>query len=180
MINYNLKIDTDGEKIFASDISFVSGDVGAYKLTLEFFNNGKALDVSNYLLVVRAKRADGVVINGAGEIVNNKGVFIPKNSMYAIPGEVILEFALTDSAKNYITTKIITAEVIEGIGTDGKPQESEVSVFVTLLSQIQAKVESANELIKRSVPQRGTDYWTPDDIAEIKSYVDEAISGGVW
>ena len=29
-------------------------------------------------------------------------------------------------------------------------------------------------------PQRGTDYWTNEDIAEIKSYVDEAILGGAW
>lgn len=29
-------------------------------------------------------------------------------------------------------------------------------------------------------PARGTDYWTTADIAEIKSYVDEAILGGEW
>lgn len=29
-------------------------------------------------------------------------------------------------------------------------------------------------------PVRGTDYWTADDKAEIKSYVDEAILGGAW
>ena len=29
-------------------------------------------------------------------------------------------------------------------------------------------------------PQKGVDYWTPSDIAEIKSYVDEAILGGEW
>lgn len=29
-------------------------------------------------------------------------------------------------------------------------------------------------------PVRGTDYWTSADIAEIKSYVDEAILGGAW
>lgn len=29
-------------------------------------------------------------------------------------------------------------------------------------------------------PVRGKDYWTPDDIAEIKSYVDDAILGGAW
>lgn len=29
-------------------------------------------------------------------------------------------------------------------------------------------------------PKRGTDYWTPDDISEIKSYVDDAILGGAW
>lgn len=29
-------------------------------------------------------------------------------------------------------------------------------------------------------PVRGTDYWTDADIAQIKSYVDDAILGGVW
>lgn len=29
-------------------------------------------------------------------------------------------------------------------------------------------------------PVRGTDYWTEEDIAEIKSYVDEAILNGAW
>ena len=29
-------------------------------------------------------------------------------------------------------------------------------------------------------PVRGADYWTASDIAEIKSYVDNAILGGVW
>ena len=29
-------------------------------------------------------------------------------------------------------------------------------------------------------PQRGVDYWTDADKAEIKSYVDEAILGGAW
>lgn len=29
-------------------------------------------------------------------------------------------------------------------------------------------------------PVRGVDYWTPDDVAEIKAYVDEAILGGEW
>ena len=30
------------------------------------------------------------------------------------------------------------------------------------------------------IPVRGTDYWTDEDISEIKSYVDDAILGGVW
>ena len=29
-------------------------------------------------------------------------------------------------------------------------------------------------------PVRGTDYWTEDDIAQIKGYVDDAILGGAW
>lgn len=29
-------------------------------------------------------------------------------------------------------------------------------------------------------PVKGVDYWTEEDIAEIKQYVDEAILGGAW
>lgn len=29
-------------------------------------------------------------------------------------------------------------------------------------------------------PVRGTDYWTIEDIAEIKAYVDDVILGGKW
>ena len=31
-----------------------------------------------------------------------------------------------------------------------------------------------------TAPVRGTDYWTDEDIASIKSYVDDLISGGEW
>lgn len=34
--------------------------------------------------------------------------------------------------------------------------------------------------IKGDTPKKGEDYWTEEDIAEIKSYVDEAILGGSW
>ena len=31
-----------------------------------------------------------------------------------------------------------------------------------------------------ATPKRGEDYWTDEDKAEIKGYVDEAILGGAW
>ena len=34
--------------------------------------------------------------------------------------------------------------------------------------------------LKGDTPVKGTDYWTPTDIAEIKKYVDDAILGGEW
>ena len=172
MINYNLKIDVLEERILTSDISFVTGDIGAYKMVFEFYQNQNYIDITNYLLVIRAKRADGKCITGAGSIVDNKAIFIPQNSMYAVPGELVMEIALVDSAKNYITTKIITAEVIEGIGDVSHQQENEVSVFVTLLSQVESKIEEVRILAEDIVPQRGVDYWTDDDKAEINAYID--------
>lgn len=34
--------------------------------------------------------------------------------------------------------------------------------------------------LKGDTPVKGVDYWTAADIAEIKSYVDNAILGGEW
>ena len=34
------------------------------------------------------------------------------------------------------------------------------------------------ESLKGTTPVKGVDYWTETDIAEIKSYVDDAILGG--
>ena len=34
--------------------------------------------------------------------------------------------------------------------------------------------------IAETTPKKGIDYWTEADIAEIKSYVEEAILGGEW
>lgn len=180
MINYKLKIECQSDKVLSSDITFVSGDVKACKLTFDFFDDGVLLDIQNCVLVVRARRADGTCVEGAGEIVDGKGVFIPENNIYSIPGELRLEIALCDSAKSYITTKIITAEVVEGIGDNNEPEATEISVFVTLLNQVQSKIEAINKLIEDSIPVKGVDYWTDEDKAEIKAYVDEAILGGEW
>lgn len=35
-------------------------------------------------------------------------------------------------------------------------------------------------LSEGSIPVRGIDYWTEEDIAVIKAYVDETILGGMW
>ena len=175
MINYKLKIECQSDKVLSSDITFVSGDVKACKLTFDFFDDGALLDIQNCVLVVRARRADGSCVEGAGEIVDGKGVFIPENSIYAIPGELRLEIALCDSAKSYITTKIITAEVMEGIGGNNEPEATEVSVFVTLINQVQSKIEAANKLIEDSIPVKGVDYWTDEDKAQIVADVLEAL-----
>ena len=116
MINYNLKINFQDEKVLSSDITFVSGDIGAYKLIFDFYDNGKKVDISDYVLTVKAKRSDGVKIASAGEIQNGQAVFIPENNIYSSPGDLYLEIALCDAAGKYITAKIIIASDFERLG----------------------------------------------------------------
>lgn len=48
--------------------------------------------------------------------------------------------------------------------------------------QIDAAIEEylTKNPVAGKTPVRGVDYWTDEDKAEIKSYVDEAILGGAW
>ncbi len=175
MINYRFKINFQDEKILDSDICFVSGDVKSYNLIFEFYDNGKRVDISNYTLSVRAKRSDGVVVAGAGKIEKNSAIFVPENNFFAVPGELYMEIALSDSAGRYATTKIITASVVQGLGETAIDGADNISVYVSLLNQTQSKIDQANELIKRSVPQKGVDYWTEEDKAEIENYIDQQL-----
>lgn len=162
MINYRLKIDCQGDKILSSDMVFVSGDVKAYKLILEFRDGTYDVDTSDCVLMVRARRADGSCVDDAGEIVDGKGIYVPRNSIYAVPGEVRLEIALCDSAKSYVTTKIITAEVIEGIGNSCEPGKEEVSVFVSLVNQLQAKIDAMKNLAEEELVSGKLSMWMPN------------------
>lgn len=173
MINYRLKINLQDAKVLTSDICFVSGDVNSSSLIFEFYDNGKRVDISNYTLSVRAKRSDGVVIAGAGTIQDNVATFVPENNFFAVPGELYMEIALSDSAGRYATTKIIIASVVQGLGEAAIEGVDNLSVYVTLLNDIQRKIDQANILIEESVPKKGVDYWTDKDKAEIKEYVDE-------
>ncbi len=169
MINYRIKIDYQDTKILTSDIELVSGDVGAYKFSFEFYNNGERVDISNYTLSVKAKRSDGVVVAGAGSIQDNTAVFVPENNFYAVPGELYMEIALSDSAGRYATTKIIIVSVVQGLGEAATEGADNLSVYVTLLNEAQNKIDQANALIKDAIPERGVDYWTESDKEEIKS-----------
>ena len=172
MINYNLKINFQDEKVLSSDLTFVSGDIGAYKLIFDFYDNGKKVDISKYTLSVKTKRSDGIKIASVGEIENGQAVFIPESNVYAIPGDLYLEVALCDAAGKYLTAKIIIASVLEGLGeTDVKGAETP-SVYVTLLSSVQSKIDQTNQLVRESIPVKGVDYFDGKDGVDGKDGID--------
>ena len=150
MITYKLKINFQEPRILNSDMEFVTGDVGAYRLEFEFYDNGKRADLAGKLLTVRARRADGVCFSASGDIADNIGVFMPKNNLYSVPGELYLEIALTDNAGNYVTAKILTAAVIDGIGDVPNGAQDDVSIYVTLLAQTKTLIDEANKLVENA------------------------------
>ena len=162
MINYRLKIDFLDSKTLASDICFVSGDVKSSTLYFEFYNAGKRVDISGYTLSVRAKRSDGVVVASSGKIKENTAVFTPESNMYCVPGELYMEIALTDATGKYTTTKIITAEVIEGLGEAAIEAVDNLNVYVKLVSDAISAKEEAKAF------------------AEVAKTVHPEIRDGIW
>lgn len=51
---------------------------------------------------------------------------------------------------------------------------------IKVYALIKRMISSITKGEKGDKPVRGIDYWTDEDIAEIKSYVDAAITGGAW
>ena len=68
------------------------------------------------------------------------------------------------------TKPAYTAEEVGAVSTDALPDAIDAAL---------AQAKESGEFDGKT-PVRGTDYWTSADIAEIKSYVDEAILGGAW
>ena len=97
-------------------------------------------------------------------------------------------------------TLVIPTILAEGpfVELGANPYADPVAVEVPVWQQLQEQVgnlsslttaaktslvAAINELARKpqgGAPVRGVDYWTEADIAEIKSYVYEAILGGAW
>jgi len=98
--------------------------------------------------------------------------------------------------ENADSTLVIPTIMAEGpfieVGAD--PTEDPVAVDLPVWQNLQNQIGDLTQLrtaakdslvsaineVRLSLPVRGVDYWTDEDIAEIRSYVDEAIQGGQW
>lgn len=96
---------------------------------------------------------------------------------YGGPGGALIPLGLGDGVSVETRedgTLWLTSEG-DGFGEDADELQEAID---TALAQAKASGEFDGE--DGYSPVRGEDYWTADDIAEIKGYVDEVILGGAW
>lgn len=91
-------------------------------------------------------------------------------SAYALKSELPTKVSQLDNDKGYLTEH----QDISGL----LPRTELGDAIDSALAQ--AKASGVFDGKDGYNPVRGTDYWTASDIAEIKSYVDDAILGGTW
>lgn len=121
----------------------------------------------------------------------------------ALPADTIIPSIDGLATETYVNTKLASLvnsapetlntldELAAALGDDenfattvtnqiaSKLDASELPTAITdALSQAKASGEFDGK--NGETPVRGTDYWTDADKAEIKTYVDEVILGGVW
>ncbi len=141
-----------------------------------------------------------VVVLEAGEQGgDDPEVYTPKlwEQVLAVLGDIT---TLETNAKNDLVSAInelANGEDIGGSGTDGqdgvgiesisfKEMVSSGNVYTVSLTDgstyeiIAPKGVDGKNGADGYTPVRGTDYWTSDDVAQIKAYVDDAILGGAW
>lgn len=121
---------------------------------------------------------DRVMLGGTGMDDENAVALMP----------IFVAQTLTDAQKLQARTNIgaigaddLTTEVEEALAVAKESGEFDGPAGPQGPQGIQGEVGPQGETGPAGyTPVRGTDYWTAADIAEIKSYVDDAILGGEW
>lgn len=105
---------------------------------------------------------------GNGETNINTLPFVTKD--YAKISDIPIRVSQLTNDSNYLTEH---QDISGKLDADKLPE-----AITTALAQ--AKESGEFDGKNGYNPIRGIDYWTGSDIAEIKSYVDDAILGGEW
>ncbi|MBE7028127.1 MAG: hypothetical protein E7407_03730 [Ruminococcaceae bacterium] len=145
MINYIFEIDVCGERTKYSDVCLTSGDINAARFTFVFRKGKEAFDTEGLSLIIKAKRADGIIITDAGRCDGEKLYADIKNSMTEIEGELSFEIALTDASGSIATVSEIITYVREGYGESNLGAYDTTPVLATLSSRALSAEQSATE-----------------------------------
>ena len=166
----------------AADTPLVAGNLGADTFSLALDAAWEGLD----RLLLTFSNAATV-----------RTVDVTENRTGVIPWEVLTQGELRFSLQGYryedgdMILRLATRQMERGLpvcsaGCD--PGEDPADFSPTLAEQTMAIAQSVRDDANDGkfdgepgyTPVRGKDYWTEADIAEIKSYVDDAILGGAW
>lgn len=160
--------------------------------------NGQAPDENGNVVVTFTDESGNIDLSGYATEEWVQDGYQPKGD-YLTEHQDISGKLDTDKLPEAINTALAQAKAsgefdgyapVKGVdyfdGKDGDDGEDGISTTHswngTVLTVTSASGTSSADLKGRDGydPVRGTDYWTAEDIAQIKSYVDEAILGGAW
>lgn len=126
-------------------------------------------------------------INDGTEVIKGEGLFM--QTMHVTDGvhQAVVRATIND-VDDFYDFRLLVREGIIYLSATPDNRSADVSAEIEeALEQAKASGEfdgkdgqDGKDGADGYSPVRGTDYWTDADIAEIKSYVDDAILGGAW
>lgn len=167
-----------------------------WKICAILTENGKTYNIpEGSTAIFTGKKADNTDLYNACHIENNMVVYDFTEQTCASVGRVDCEIRLADAKAKIITSPSFTIIVDAVVVDENNIIEStdEVLALTNLINEVETKLASGEFVGEKGdkgdkgdmgeagyTPIKGTDYWAEEDVAEIKSYVDEAILGGAW
>ena len=160
MIDYKFRIDLQSERTIYTHTELTTGDAYAYRFWFSFYSDGQPYDISDCMLTVKAKRADGVVLTDAGSISGDGTAYYDvKSDMYSVAGTTSFEVALMTASGGYITTKELVMHTRPGFG-EGDITPGSTSPFLATLAEkamqaadsAAAAAEAARSVTAATVP----------------------------
>lgn len=149
-IGNKIRIDLEGQRDINAGFELSTGDVNAYGLVLEFYKGNKQFDATGYNLVVYAKRSgSNIPIPDVGKIVDGKGYYVIKPSMYSTAGSTQIEIVLTDVLGMAFTPKVLSFDVRKGFASEsGQLDEEDYSVLANLIQASQTAISQTESAIE--------------------------------
>ena len=157
-MNYQFIIENEKIKN-DSELTLYSGNVETYTFCFEFGPIWEKMSI--FATFVKDDTEYAVpVVNGE--------VKVPAQVLEEVGSFVFGVFGVSsEGVKKRLSSERISVRVEKGAySTADLPETPESDAW--------------ENFVKSCTPQRGVDYWTEKDKAEIKAYVDDAILGGEW
>ena len=186
--NANIRVESVTEKVDDTEYTYTQVSIP--------LTNTNTVELDQWLGTESSKR--GLVAELVGYDADGSSVFVLQLENFTFRNRLTSSGNPTELPTEYLTEAQVRA-VITGtlqhpfefeFSTDGTSWHTEQTdadlYYRQRISGIGADWSTAIKLIQGTpgtngaTPQKGVDYWTDDDKAEIKAYVDEAILNGEW
>lgn len=186
--NANIRAESVTEKVDDTEYTYTQVSIP--------LPNTNTVELDQWLGTESSKR--GLVAELVGYDADGSSVFVLQLENFTFRNRLTSSGNPTELPTEYLTEAQVRA-VITGTlqhpfefefstdGTDWHAAQSDADLYYRQrISNINAEWSTAIKLIQGTpgtngaTPQKGVDYWTDADKAEIKTYVDEAILNGEW
>lgn len=147
-------------------IQTIQYDVDSRYVNVKIVNNGKNVDLTNYMVSIACKKPDGKIVFNETEMIEPKqGLikFLISEQITTAPGEVVCELKIYGKNSSVLTTQYFTINVMQPISSKKIQSSNEFRQLTIAMNDYNAWVDK----VKDKYDWLEEEYAT--ELSEIKS-----------